>query len=117
TPHHPPPQPSPTRGEGAHRVRGAAAHRIAKALFRMRTGSDYLASPNDGRQVFVDGERVKDVSAHRAFRGAARPIARLHDIAAAPDMRERMTFVSPRTGEPVLRAYQIPRTHADLRAR
>jgi 4-hydroxyphenylacetate 3-monooxygenase len=32
-------------------------------------------------------------------------------------MRARMTFVSPKTGEPVLRAYQIPRSHADLRAR
>ena len=51
---------------------------------------------------------------HRAFREAARSIARLYDIAAAPELRERMTFVSPRTGEPVLRAYQIPRSHADL---
>src|SRR5947209_18899714 len=83
----------------------------------MRTGSDYLRSLNDGRQVFVDGERVKDVTAHRAFREAARSIARLYDIAAAPEMRERMTFRSPTTGEPVLRGYQIPRSHADLRAR
>src|SRR5260370_29748054 len=83
----------------------------------MRTGSDYLRSLNDGRQVFVDGERVKDVTAHLAFREAARSIARLYDIAAEPQMRERMTFVSPRTGEPVLRAYQIPRSHADLKAR
>src|SRR6266851_239269 len=83
----------------------------------MRTGSDYLRSLNDGRQVFVDGERVKDVTAHRAFREAARSIARLYDIAAEPDMRERMTFISPKTGEPVLRAYQIPASHADLRAR
>src|SRR5205807_5541773 len=52
-----------------------------------------------------------------AFREAARSVARLYDIAAAPDMRERMTFPSPKTGQPVLRAYQIPRTHADLRAR
>ena len=43
----------------------------------MRTGSDYLRSLNDGRQVFVDGERVKDVTAHLAFREAARSIARL----------------------------------------
>src|SRR6516164_7969684 len=83
----------------------------------MRTGSDYLRSLNDGRQVFVDGERVKDVTAHLAFREAARSVARLYDIAAAPEMRARMTFVSPKTGEPVLRAYQIPRSHADLRAR
>ncbi len=83
----------------------------------MRTGSDYLRSLNDGRQVFVDGERVADVSRHRAFREAARSVARLYDIAAAPELRERMTFLSPATGEPVLRAYQIPRSHADLKAR
>src|SRR6266576_3394634 len=83
----------------------------------MRTGSDYLRSLNDGRQVFVDGDRVADVVRHPAFREAARSIARLYDIAAAPENRERMTFPSPRTGAPVLRAWQIPRTHADLRAR
>jgi 4-hydroxyphenylacetate 3-monooxygenase len=83
----------------------------------MRTGSDYLRSLNDGRAVFVDGERVKDVTQHRAFREAARSVARLYDIAAAPELRERMTFTSPKTGEPVLRAYQIPKTHADLKAR
>src|SRR6266849_10617853 len=83
----------------------------------MRTGKDYLRSLDDGRQVFVDGEPVKDVTTHLAFREAARSIARLYDIAAAPEMRERMTFVSPKTGEPVLRAYQIPHSHADLKAR
>jgi 4-hydroxyphenylacetate 3-monooxygenase len=83
----------------------------------MRSGSDYLKSLNDGRQVFVDGEKVADVSQHPAFREAARSVARLYDIAAAPENRELMTFTSPTTGEPVLRAYQIPRTHADLRAR
>ncbi len=83
----------------------------------MRTGSEYLRSLADGRQVFVDGERVQDVTRHRAFREAARSIAKLYDIAATPALRERMTFVSPKTGEPVLRAYQIPRSHADLRAR
>ena len=43
----------------------------------MRTGSDYLRSLNDGRQVFVDGEKVADVTRHhglprgRALGGAA----------------------------------------------
>ena len=83
----------------------------------MRTGTDYLRSLNDGRRVFVDGECVKDVSAHPAFRQAARSIAGLYDIAAAPELRERMTFVSPKTGAPVQRGWQIPHTHADLRAR
>src|SRR4029450_1319277 len=83
----------------------------------LRTGTEYLRSLNDGRQVFVDGERVADVTRHPAFREAARSIARLYDIAAAPENRERMTFPSPKTGKPVLRAWQIPRSHADLRAR
>src|SRR5882757_9265967 len=83
----------------------------------LRTGADYLQSLQDGRQVFVDGERVTDVTAHPAFREAARSIARLYDIAAAPENRDLMTFPSPNTGAPVLRAYQIPKTHADLRAR
>jgi 4-hydroxyphenylacetate 3-monooxygenase len=83
----------------------------------MRGGSDYLKSLNDGRQVFVDGERVGDVTAHPAFREAARSVARLFDIAADPANRELMTFPSPKTGTPVWRAWQIPKSHADLRAR
>ncbi len=83
----------------------------------MRTGAEYLRSLDDGRRVFVDGEAVKDVTTHPAFRQAARSIAGLFDIAADPAMRERMTFASPKTGEPVWRTYQIPRTHEDLRAR
>ena len=83
----------------------------------LRTGADYLGSLRDGRQVFVEGERVADVTQHKAFREAARSIARLYDIAADPDNRERMTFPSPATGAPVLRAYQIPKNHGDLKAR
>jgi len=83
----------------------------------LRSGADYLRSLADGRAVFVEGERVTDVVRHPAFREAARSVARLYDIAAAPENRERMTFPSPKTGLPVLRAYQIPKTHADLRAR
>jgi 4-hydroxyphenylacetate 3-monooxygenase len=83
----------------------------------LRTGAEYLRSLRDGRRVFVDGELVKDVTEHPALRQAARSLARLYDIAADPASRERMTFASPKTGAPVLRAYQIPKTHADLKAR
>ena len=36
-----------------------------------------LRSLNDGRRVFVGGESVKDVTAHPAFRQAARSVANL----------------------------------------
>jgi 4-hydroxyphenylacetate 3-monooxygenase len=83
----------------------------------MRTGSEYLRSLSDGRQVFFEGELVKDVTTHPAFRQAARSVANLFDIAADPAQRERRTFQSPKTGQPVWRAWQIPHNHADLRAR
>src|ERR1700710_810539 len=84
---------------------------------KMRSGDDYLGSLNDGRSVYLDGERVTDVAAHPAFRQAARSIAHLFDVAAAPENRDLMTYPSPKTGAPVWRAWQIPKSHADLRAR
>ena len=72
----------------------------------LRTGEEYLRSLNDGRAVYLDGERVANVTTHPAFAGAARSCARLFDIAADPSMSERMTFESPSTGARVLRAYQ-----------
>ena len=70
----------------------------------MRNGSDYIkAIKRDGRQVYLDGELVDDVTEHPAFRGAVRSVARLYDVAADPANRELMTFPSPKTGAPVLR--------------
>ncbi|MCK1513169.1 4-hydroxyphenylacetate 3-hydroxylase [Bradyrhizobium sp. 190] len=87
------------------------------AVDGLRTGRDYLQSLNDGRQVFLDGELVKDVTKHPALSRAADSIAHLFDLAAEPSLRDRMTFASPKTGQPVLRAYQIPETAQDLKAR
>ena len=83
----------------------------------MRTGAEYLQSLNDGRTVYIDGACAGDVSAHPAFREAARSVARLFDMAADPANRELMTYPSPTTGEPVNRCYMIPRSHDDLVAR
>ncbi len=71
------------------------AHDLKTTSGGLRTGSEFLRSLKDGRQVFVDGEQVKDVTEHRAFRQAARSIAHLFDLAAEPSMRELMTFPSP----------------------
>ncbi len=42
-------------------------------------GEEYLESLRDGREVYIYGERVKDVTRHPAFRNAAASIARLYD--------------------------------------
>jgi 4-hydroxyphenylacetate 3-monooxygenase len=81
----------------------------------IRTGAQYIESLRDARTVFVDGERVADVTEHMAFRAAVRSIAHLYDLAAAH--REVMTFPSPATGHPVNACFLKPRTPADLAAR
>jgi paerucumarin biosynthesis protein PvcC len=43
------------------------------------TGEQYLESLRDGREVWIDGERVADVTTHPAFRNATRSIARIYD--------------------------------------
>jgi 4-hydroxyphenylacetate 3-monooxygenase len=84
----------------------------------LRTGESFLADLRRGkRTVFVEGERVSDPTTHPAFRNGARALARLFDFAAAPENRDRMTYTSPDTGGPVWRCFQIPHTHADLRAK
>src|ERR671922_285079 len=44
-------------------------------------------------------------------------IARLFDFAAAPENRDVMTYPAPETGAPVWRCWQIPHSHAELRAK
>ena len=43
------------------------------------TGAEYIEELNDGREVYIYGERVKDVTTHPAFRNTARMVARLFD--------------------------------------
>ncbi len=84
----------------------------------LRSGAHYIDSiRDDGRRVILDGEIVRDVTAHPGFKEAVRSIARLWDLAADPANRDVMTYPSPRTGKPVLRCWEIPRTPADLGTR
>jgi aromatic ring hydroxylase len=52
------------------------------------TGEEYLESLRDGRAVYIDGERVADVTEHPAFRNSARSIARLYDVLHDPDQQD-----------------------------
>ena len=58
----------------------------------IRTGAQYIASLKDDRTVYVNGERVADVTEHPAFSAAVRSIGHLYDLAASPEHREVMTF-------------------------
>ena len=43
------------------------------------TGAEFLESLRDGREVYIYGERVKDVTTHPAFRNSAASVALLYD--------------------------------------
>src|ERR1700730_14498800 len=67
-----------------------AASSIGAATHPM-TGNEYLESLRDGREIWIYGERVKDVTTHPAFRNTARMIARLYDALHGPEMQDVLT--------------------------
>lgn len=82
-----------------------------------RSGADYIASLRDGRSVWIDGERVKDVTVDSRFRGAIQSIADLYDMQLKPALSEKMTFESPSSGARVGMSFILPRSAEDLRRR
>ena len=54
------------------------------------TGAEFLESLRDGREVYIYGERVGDVTTHPAFRNTARMIARLYDALHDPERKDRI---------------------------
>src|SRR5437762_9486396 len=83
-----------------------------------RRGQQYI----DGlrareREVWLGGERVRDVTKHQGLAGGVRAIAQLYDMQHDPELREVMTFASPATGEPVGRSFDMPATKEALETR
>ncbi|MGI8423825.1 MAG: 4-hydroxyphenylacetate 3-hydroxylase family protein [Chloroflexota bacterium] len=80
-----------------------------------RTGEEFLAGLRDGREIWLGGERVADVTAHPALCGAARSVAELFDL----QQREASRCLMPdeETGEPINISHMIPRSREDLERR
>ena len=81
----------------------------------MRTGSQYIESLDDGRQVYINGERVRSVAEHPAFSGVVRTTASLYDTAL--DSSNDMIFTDPETGVEANKVFMIPRNLDDLKQR
>ena len=80
-----------------------------------RTGEQYLAGLADGREVWLDDERVADVAGHAAFAGAARTTASLFDLQHALPAVHLARW--PGTDDLVHVTHLIPRSAADLARR
>src|SRR5947207_8351372 len=91
---------------------------ITEESMPARTGQQYIEELRaQEREVWLGGERVRDVTTHKGLAGGVRAIAHLYDMQHDPEIREVMTFASPSTGEPVGRSFDMPKTKEALEAR
>lgn len=79
------------------------------------TGQEYLESLRDGREIWIYGERVDDVTTHPAFRNAARSIARLYDALHDPADRDILTAPTDTgSGGFTHKFFRVARSREDL---
>jgi 4-hydroxyphenylacetate 3-monooxygenase len=83
----------------------------------IRTGEEYRQSLADGREVWIDGEQVKDVTTHPAFKPIVDVRARIYDLAHEPGTAAAMTYVDGETGETCAVAGKPPMTKEDWHAK
>ena len=82
------------------------------------TGDEYLESLRDGREVYVYGERVKDVTAHPAFRNTARiDRAAVRRPARRPPARDADDRDRHRQRRPHAQVLPVPAQRRGLRRR
>ncbi len=58
----------------------------------IRTGEEYKASIRDSRAVYMNGEKIKDVTVHPAFKPLVDLRARIYDLQHDPATRHLMTY-------------------------
>ncbi len=80
-----------------------------------RTGRHYLDRiASLDHEVWLGGERIKDVTQHPGLAGGARTLASLYDMQHDPGLAGEMTYRSPSTGDAVGLSFIVPRSQDDL---
>lgn len=79
------------------------------------TGDQYRQSLNDGREVYIDGERVKNIAEHPAFKPIIDVKARMYDINHEEKYKDAVTATLS-DGDTVCRAFKLPTEKEDLTA-
>src|SRR5687768_14367619 len=83
----------------------------------IRTGEEYRESLRDGREVYMNGEKIADVATHPAFEPIVDIRARIYDLAHEAPTQDVMSYVDPRTGDRNATGLKLPRTRDDWRAK
>lgn len=79
----------------------------------LRTGEAYRESIRDGRQVWINGEKVTDVPSHPAFKPIVDVRARIYDMAHEDEYRSLMSYQDGRSNEPNCVGHKLPHTQQD----
>ncbi|MFK8250835.1 4-hydroxyphenylacetate 3-hydroxylase family protein [Ancylobacter terrae] len=77
----------------------------------IRTGDEYREGLRDGREIWIDGERVKDVTRHPAFKPIVDIRARMYDMAHEQTFQDRLTYVADNERRTIF--YKPPRETKD----
>ncbi|MGH7907711.1 MAG: 4-hydroxyphenylacetate 3-hydroxylase family protein, partial [Candidatus Binataceae bacterium] len=83
----------------------------------VRTGKQYIEGLRDGRRIFVNGEKVRDVAEYPPFKGVIGEIAALYDRHHDPALASQLTYESPTTGEPVSSSFLLARNRDEMMKR
>ena len=78
----------------------------------IRNGQDYRESIRDGREVFINGEKVKDVTQHPMFKPLVDVRARIYDMAHEDATKKIMTYTDE-AGEQCAIGNRLPYSKAD----
>lgn len=79
----------------------------------IRTGDEYRESIRDGRKIWINGEKVDDVTTHPMFKPIVDVRARIYDLAHEEATQKVMTYTDEVTGERNAIANRLPTTQQD----
>ena len=82
----------------------------------VRTGKQFLEGLKDGREVWLGGERVKDVTAHPGLARGAATLGWLLDRQHDPELRDLLTY-DVGNGDRAGISFLTPRTREDVERR
>jgi 4-hydroxyphenylacetate 3-monooxygenase len=86
----------------------------AKPAHRLKTGAEFKASLDDGRQIWIGGKKLDKVTDEPALAAGVDLIAEMFDDQFKPEFEEATTYLDPKAGEVVSRAWQLPTTVEEL---
>ena len=80
----------------------------------LKTPEQFKESLRDGREVYMYGEKVKDVTTHPALKVCVETMAVDYECAELPQFKDLANIYDPELKQEVSRYYYIPKNGEDL---